>query len=101
MNLLIVIETKVLIKKRNKSVSIWLVTRLSYFEFFILGYFSHVLRYFFLLFPEIPGMFWYVLPLVLDSIQDSYDLYAKNRSLLMTTKAKKKKKKIQTIAEIM
>ena len=37
-------------------------------------------------------MFWYVLPLVLDSIQDSYDLYAKNRSLLMTTKAKKKKK---------
>ena len=35
-------------------------------------------------------MFWYVLPLLLDSIQDSYDLYAKNRSLLMTTKAKKK-----------
>ena len=45
-------------------------------------------------------MFWYVLPLVLDSIQDSCDLYAKNRSLLMTAKAKKKKK-IQTIAEIM
>ena len=56
MNLLIVIETKVLIKILNKSVSIWLVTRLSYFEFFILGYFSHVLRYFFLLFPETPGM---------------------------------------------
>ena len=37
-------------------------------------------------------MFWYVLPRLLDSIQDSYDLYTKNRSLLMTTKAKKKKK---------
>ena len=57
MNLLIVVETNFLIKNWKSFLSIWLVTKLSFWIYYF-SYFSYVFRYFSSFFIVTLSMFW-------------------------------------------